>query len=122
MESNINYHIDRHWTVNANYSYVHMDNPVLASPEHKLDINAIYSSGQWIITSGLKYVNGFYTAVGNNETTEDFVLWNLRGSYRACKFVTLFLKGENLLGQHYETMLGYPMPRATVMGGIKINI
>ena len=122
VESNINYHIDRHWTVNANYSYVHMDNPVLASPEHKLDINAIYSSGPWTITSGLQYVNGFYTAVENNETTEDFVLWNLRGSYRACKFVTLFLKGENLLGQHYETMLGYPMPRATVMGGIKINI
>jgi hypothetical protein len=29
--------------------------------------------------------------------------------------------GENLLAQSYEINLGYPMPRATFMGGVNIN-
>jgi len=35
--------------------------------------------------------------------------------------VGLWLRGENLLAQSYETVLGYPMPRATVMGGVSVK-
>ena len=34
----------------------------------------------------------------------------------------IFVKGENLLGQNYEINSGFPMPGATVFGGISINI
>ncbi len=121
VEATFNYDINDCWNVNANYAYVHMDNPVIAAPTHKLDVNARFTKGRWAATTGLQYVNGLYTAVSRNAQTEDFVLWNVRGSFKACKFVTLFVKGENLLAQRYETMLGYPMPKATVMGGLKIN-
>ena len=122
VEANVYYNINDSWNVNANYSHVHMDNPVISTPDHKLDFNVRFNKGRWTVTSNLQYVKGFHTAVGQNAATEDFLLWNLRGSFVACKFATLFVKGENLLAQQYETMLGYPMPRATVMGGIKINI
>lgn len=36
VEAQIAYRIIPAWSVDANYSYLHMDNPVLASPEHKL--------------------------------------------------------------------------------------
>jgi iron complex outermembrane receptor protein len=42
-------------------------------------------------------------------------------SYQATRQVTLWLRGENLLAQSYEINLGFPMPRATFMGGINLN-
>ena len=37
-------------------------------------------------------------------------------------FITdVFVKGENLLAQRYEINAGFPMPKATVMGGVNIN-
>ena len=36
VEAQVAYRIVPAWSVDANYSYLHMDNPVLASPEHKL--------------------------------------------------------------------------------------
>ena len=32
VETNLGYHINRHWQINANYSWLHMENPVLAAP------------------------------------------------------------------------------------------
>ncbi|MDE7128918.1 MAG: TonB-dependent receptor, partial [Alistipes sp.] len=42
-------------------------------------------------------------------------------SLRACSWLSLFVRAENLLAQRYEINAGYPMPRATVMAGIDIN-
>ena len=55
------------------------------------------------------------------EKQESFVLWNLRANYRLCSFADVFVKGENLLAQRYEINAGFPMPKATVMGGVNIN-
>lgn len=109
------------WSVDANYSFLHMENPVIAAPGHKLYAGANFSEGRWEVSTGLQYIAGLYTSVGETETTEDFVLWNLRASFRATKWLDIWARGENLLAQHYEIMAGYPMPRATVMAGININ-
>ena len=98
-----------------------MENPVIAAPEHKFYAGANFSQGRWTVSTGLQYVEGLYTSVGKTETTENFVLWNLRASFRASKRLDIWARGENLLAQRYEIMAGYPMPRATVMGGININ-
>ena len=31
------------------------------------------------------------------------------------------VRGENLLAQRYEIMAGYPMPKATFLGGINLS-
>lgn len=33
----------------------------------------------------------------------------------------LIVRGENLLAQRYEIMAGYPMPKATFLGGINLS-
>lgn len=33
----------------------------------------------------------------------------------------VWVRGENLLAQRYEINAGYPMPRATVFAGLKVN-
>lgn len=121
IESNIGYCINSQWKLNANYSWLHMENPVLAAPEHKLYAGFDFTQGRWGIYSGVQYVKGLYVSVGETQATEDFILWNIRGNYRLCKYVDLYAKGENLLAQQYEIMRGYPMPKATFMGGININ-
>lgn len=71
--------MNSHWNVNANYSWLHMENPVLAAPEHKLYAGVDYTSGRWSVSTGIQYVKGLYTSVIlNNEQQDSFVLWNLR--------------------------------------------
>lgn len=115
------YRINRYWSVDGNYSYLHMKNPVIAAPEHKLYVGANLSCGRWNVSSGVQYIAGLYTAVGGDESKEDFVLWNLRASFRISQWLDIWVRGENLLAQRYEINAGYPMPRATVMAGVNLN-
>ena len=121
MEIQATYRIDRHWSVDGNYSFLHMENPVIAAPEHKLYAGANFSHRRWNVSTGIQYVEGLYTSVGENENKENFVLWNLRASFRACKWLDIWARGENLLEQKYEINAGYPMPGATVMAGFNLS-
>lgn len=115
------YRINRQWSVDGNYSFLHMENPVIAAPEHKLYAGANFSHRRWNVSTGIQYVEGLYTSVGENENKENFVLWNLRASFRACKWLDIWARGENLLAQEYEINASYPMPRATVMAGFNLS-
>lgn len=122
IEANIAYRINSLWSVSANYSWLHMEHLVLAAPEHKLYAGISFSKGRWGISTDLQYIKGLYTSVDTgSEKQENFVLWNLTGSYKLCKFASLFAKGENLLAQRYQINDGFPMPKATFMGGVNIN-
>lgn len=122
IETNIAYRFNSRWNINANYSWLHMENPVVAAPEHKLYAGVDFSQGRWNVSTGVQYVNGLYTSVvANNETQENFILWNLSGRYKLCRLASLFVRGENLLAQRYEINAGFPMPKATFMGGVNLN-
>lgn len=120
IEANMVYRITSQWRVSANYSWLKMVHPVVASPKHKIYAGCDFAKGKWNLSTGLQYINGLYTSI-SPERKENFVLWNLRGSYRLCRMADLFVRGENLFAQHYEINAGYPMPRATVMGGFNVN-
>ena len=98
-----------------------MKNSVLAAPENKLFAGVNFNKDRWSFNTGIQYINGLYTAVGDNAKKENFVLWNADVNYRLCSFVTLFAKGENLLAQRYEINAGFPMPKATFMGGVHLS-
>ena len=121
-ELDIAYHLNRHWKINANYSYLHMKNPVVAAPNHKGYAGVQCNYGKWTVITGLQYINGLYTEVGEKETKEKFLLLNATVNYNLCKNIGLWVRGENLLAQDYEINLGYPMPHATFMGGINIRL
>lgn len=118
--------ISRMWSVDANYSFLHMENPVIGAPEHKLYAGASFAKGRWQASTGVQYIGNLYTQVVTNgrgsNILEDFVLWNLFASFRITNWLSVWARGENLLAQKYEINAGYPMPGATVMGGIHIDI
>ncbi len=119
-EANVGYQFNPVWSVMANYSWLHMENPVLASPEHKLYGGVNFRKGRWSASTGIQYVKGLYTDL-DAATKENFVLWDMQGSFKATNYLSFYVRGENLLAQRYEINADYPMPKATFMGGVNIN-
>jgi iron complex outermembrane receptor protein len=105
----------------ANYSYLDMTYKILAAPEHKLYVSGNYTKERWNFSSGLQYIGNLYTTIGPEPQKERFLLWNARIHYKALEWLNIFLRGENLLGQEYEINAGYPMPGATVFGGLQVH-
>jgi len=105
----------------ANYSFLDMTYLILASPEHKMYVSGDYRKGRWGFSSGLQYIGSLYSTLTPEPVKESFVLWNARVQFKAMDWLNLFLKGENLLGEKYEINAGYPMPGATLFGGMRFN-
>ena len=122
MELEADYRINSHWNITTNHSLLHMRNKVVAAPEYKGFLGANYRHSRWNVVAGLQYLNRLYTAVGDNEQKENAFLINASVTYSLTKGISIWLRGENLLAQRYEINLGYPMPRATFMGGVDISL
>ncbi|MCD8167693.1 MAG: TonB-dependent receptor [Bacteroides sp.] len=123
LEADTRYRILPNLSVNGNYSYIHTKNEIEGTPKHKLYVGGDYSMDRWTFSTGIQLVKDLVKFDGIPEDNqESFTLWNARVSYRAAKWVDIFVRGENLLAQKYETNRGYPMPRATVFGGFSLNL
>ncbi len=119
-EASVSYRISNMWSASANYSWLHMEHKIVAAPQHKLFAGVDFMKGRWTASTGVQYIHGLYTSI-DPQTTENYVLWSLRGSYKVCQWLEVFARGENLLNQKYEINLGFPMPKANVMGGFNLN-
>ena len=122
FEAEAKYLINRYFSMTANTSFLHMKNKIVAAPVSKSFLSVNYHQGRWFTTLGLQYINGLYTAVGETETKENFWLLDASVTFAATKALSVWVRGKNLLAQKYEINLGYPMPRATFMGGISVNL
>ncbi len=122
VEAEVAWQIATAWRVDTNYSYLHMKNPVIATPTHKLYAGGSFTKRRWSLSTGVQYIDKLYTSVKTGgrgtESTDSFVLWNVRGTFSAAKWLDVWVRGENLLAQHYEINAGYPMPKATVTAGV----
>lgn len=109
------------WHLHVNYSYLHMEYPVIAAPRHKAYASAGYRYHKLSLSAGVQYIGGLYTSLGDNPTQESYLLCNLTADYHLLPYLTLFVKGDNLLGQVYEVNYGFPMPGTTVMAGASVR-
>lgn len=122
LELEASWRVNPHLSITSNHSFLHMENKVVAAPEYKGFLGANYQWKRWNAVAGLQYISNLYTAVGQNEQTENFCLLNASVSYALNSHLSLWVRGENLLAQKYEINLGYPMPRATFIGGVNIRL
>lgn len=121
IELEASYNICSSWSINANYSYLDMENPVVAAPEQKLYVGGRFNKKKWLASAGLQYIGGLYTQVGEKPQQEDFVLANAQLQFSPLDWLGIWVKGENLLDQDYEINAGYPMPGANFMAGANIR-
>ena len=120
VEAQAAWRINATWSVDGNYSYLYMANPIVAAPEHKLYVGGTFSKGSCRLSTGVQYVAGLYTST-EPVIKEDFVLWNVRADFQVAPWLNLWLRGENLLAQTYEINLGYPMPGTTALAGLSVK-
>ena len=122
------YRIDNHWSLNANYSHLRMDTPLEGAPEGKLYVGMNFQQGKWAVAAGLQSISGLYLTTGDAPEKENYTLLNATISYKVAPIATLFVKGENMLAEQYQTYMdqttkgGFPMPKATFMGGVKVSL
>lgn len=120
IEAEGRYRVSEAFSLNGNYSFLHMNHPIVGAPEHKAFLGANYQKNRFQADGGLQWVTGLYLTTAP-EHRENFVLLNATVSYAILPEIRVFAHGENLLAQSYQMMAGYPMPRATFMAGFKVS-
>ena len=118
MELSGDYRINKHWSVDGNYSYLRMDTPIIGAPEGKLYFGGKYQNEKWTATAGVQNISGLYIAA---DQKENYTLLNATVSYKVLPWMAIFAKGENLLAEQYQTYDGFFMPKATFMGGVSLE-
>ena len=118
LEVSADHTINKNWSINGNYSYLNMNTAIEGAPEGKLYVGATYHNEKWTVTAGLQNVNGLYISA---DEKENYTLINATVSYKALPWLSVFAKGDNLLAEQYQTYAGFPMPKATFMGGVSLD-
>ncbi|MCD8194575.1 MAG: TonB-dependent receptor [Tannerellaceae bacterium] len=122
VEFSLNYQILPNLSFTTNYSYLHLEKLMTGAPRNKFYAGLNYSPGKFTMNLGTQVINKLYLSTGDDPQTSSYTLVNARVAYRPLSWLEVFVKGDNLLAQKYETMLGFPMPKATFMGGVSIDI
>lgn len=104
--------------LNLTYSYINMDNPVYATPEHNLFFNANYRLKKWLITANIQHVSNLDNDATPVVNLETYTLLNAKASYNLTPQLKLYVSGENLLNTEYEMNRYYTMPEAIAFAGI----
>lgn len=108
--------------LDANYSYLDMDTPVIAAPEHKAFLSAEYSSGRFSAGANVQAVGGLYIKTGDVPVTESYFTAGADISVRISGFARAFVSGDNLTGAAYQVNYGYPMPGTVFTAGLKFYL
>jgi iron complex outermembrane receptor protein len=114
--------------VQGHYSYLKTDAPILYAPEQQVFFSADYRLKKWSFNASYQYVCRLNTvlqttgAVTTPAQVQNYGLLDAKASYRPLEWLTVFVKGENLFDVSYETVYQYPMPVATVFGGISVAL
>lgn len=123
FEIEMGYHINRNWTVTANYSYLYTDNKTLVgAPKNKLNGRVDFTTGGLSMSLESNSIWSLQNGNPDNETCS-YSLLNYRIGYsfgNRVKFMPL-IKLDNITDSKYEIIYGCPMPGFTIMGGIEIK-
>ena len=122
VEFSLNYLILNNLSLSTNYSYLDMEKPVIGAPKNKFYAGIIYKPGKFSLNVGAQVIDKLYLITGDTPRTSNYTMVEAQIAYRPLKLMEVFIKGNNLLGKSYETMAGYPMPKATFMGGISLHL
>ncbi len=108
--------------VNVNYSYIHMKDPVYATPEHNIYLSGNYRRNRFSFAASLQHINNLDAEASSRVALEDYTLMNAKVSFQPFRFSEIYLSAENILNQKYENNRYYSMPGITLFGGMKIKI
>ena len=107
---------------NANYSFLHMGTVYTGAPVHKVWLSGTWSSGRFSVNLGAMGIADLYLSTGENAVKSSYIDLKCRVAWQATDWMCVFVRGENLLNRQYQTMLGFPEPGITVLGGLSFSL
>ncbi len=121
IEFATNYRLNSNMQFHLNYSYLYMEKPIIASPEHQGYFSATYKWNKFSFSANTQYIHGLYTSVAeNNIIKENYLIVNARVNYKHNNYIDIYIAGNNLLNSEYEINYQYPMPGINVFAGINL--
>lgn len=116
------YRFSDRFSLNANYSYTHMKEPVVASPGQQVFISGTYKWKRLSVNLSTEHIHHLYTRVSPEKDISSYTLLNSKIAFRFNKYIDIFIKGENLTNRNYYINYGYPMPGIVAFGGVNLHI
>ncbi|CAN5615100.1 TonB-dependent receptor [soil metagenome] len=96
--------------LSVSYGYLDSGETTLAHPEHQLHGSARYAFGNMTAHFGIQHVAGIHAADGAEVRLPDYTVANGRVATTVHGNVSVYVAGENLFGETYQVIAGYPMP------------
>ena len=89
-------------------------------PQHKLGGRLGYQSA-WGLKLGLNadYTDAVYADRANTRELGGYLTLGAYAAQRLCEGVEIYCRADNILDKKYQQLDGYPMPGASVMGGVR---
>ncbi len=107
--------------LNTTYSFIHMNNPVFATPEHHFFLEGTSVLNKLQLSSSFQFVKNLDTDPSSFVYNVSYTLLNAKAHYKLSRNVGLMISAENLLNTKYEVTRFYTMPGTSVFGGINLN-
>src|SRR5690606_20892472 len=87
-------------------------------PRHAIVLSAAWlPDEQWTVSGDVKFAVD--TVDTGDVELDDYALVNAKVAYRYNENVEVYVRGENLLDQQYQTVAGYGTPGLSVFTGIE---
>ena len=112
---------NKNLSFNANYSYISMAEPIIATPEQQLFVSGTYKWNSFALNISAQHVQNLYTQTNPTLEINSYTLLNSKVSYTINKYVDVFVKGENLTNAKYYINYKYPMPGILAFGGVNLH-
>jgi outer membrane receptor protein involved in Fe transport len=110
--------------LHTNYTYIHMETLLPATPENNLFISARYQLSKFNFSIKLQNIFNLYNETGEGVEVmqSSYQVLGARIAYQISKSMGCYISGQNLLNQEYQINYGYPMPGVNVFAGIQIKM
>ena len=121
IEVSARWHADRRLQFWATYSLLHTSlDDLTAAPRNQYYLGASWNPIDVLtVDAELKGVEGLY--VVDDIDRQSYATLNMRFAWQVCRYLSLSLNLDNVTAARYQINRGYPMPRFTAMGGIKLS-
>ena len=90
-------------------------------PRHAVVVSAgVTPAEKWTVSADTKFVSDVVDVDNGVEVPlKDYVLVNAKVAYQLSESTQVYLRGENLFDQHYQTVAGFGTPGISVFAGMK---
>ena len=112
--------VDNLW-LTATYSYLHTSlGNLVGAPKNQYFLGVEWNPWKFLnIAADLKGTGGLYVA--DDYKHQEYALLNLKVTYEICRYVSVFLRLENITDARYTINRGYEMPGITAIGGFRLR-